>query len=201
MKFVAILTATVAVAAPAFAVPADKPKDKGKDAPVVLTLSADKEKYKPGDTVVFELTVNNNTDKPLTLNVEPAKFLNNGLHALLTGEMLRRVEAKKGEPALHAPGTVSFGGIEPGVLVKEKEITIEAKGKKSFAFVAVIDSANPVRLLFDDPNSPGLKTFGRRLSRSAYVFPLAEGRNTFRFVLERGGTSAASNDVTIELAK
>lgn len=197
----ALVLLALAAAAGAETRPAqDKDKTPPKS-PLALKLSVDKGRFAPGELVTFALSITNVSDKALTLDTRPGKHLNNGLDALRTGEFLRRVEGEGGKARLHPPALVSFAGIEPAVMVEKKaEPQLEPAQTVQLLFVAKLDApkAGELRLLFDDPNSPGLKRFKDRLSRNAWSFPIADGKLTLRFVYDRGGIVAASNDVTFE---
>jgi hypothetical protein len=199
---VALLGTTLGLSSaldPAAAGEKSRDGDKRKS-PVTFKLSVAKARVRPGDLVHFTLEVRN-ADRPIQLDLKPAKFLNNGLNALVNGELLWRVEGKGSKGKLREPELTSYGGIEPGVVVRDVTVSLKPREVREFSFAAVLErhTDGTLRLLFDDPNSPGLKTFGKRLSRSAWWFPARDGTLTLRLVYDRGGIAASSNDVTLQI--
>jgi RNA polymerase sigma factor (sigma-70 family) len=175
--------------------------------PAALKLTANKTSLQTGELVVFTLAVTNNTDRPLRLDTKPKAELNNGQHVLSTGELLRAVEVKDGKEQLRGPEVAILPASGPGILpamrTLEKEQVIGAGATKEFRLAARVEEYRPGqwRLLFDDPESPGLKQFGPSLSRSAYFFRAPEGKITFRCLYNRGGLSVSSGDLTLQIGQ
>jgi hypothetical protein len=170
--------------------------------PLALELSAKKATFNVGDRVAFTVTVRNNSGKPIKLDAKPARFLNNGYNALANGELLRRVAVEDGKAKTHNPDLTSFGGIEPAVIVRAGVLSLKTGEARKVTFGAKVvrDKEGKLRLLFDDPESPGLKRFGTRLSRSAWGFPVTGGKLTLRLIYDRGAVRASSNAVTLKFA-
>jgi hypothetical protein len=190
----AALVAALSLAPDLLAAPAPAGKE-----PLAFELSVQKGSHGVGDRVAFTLTVRNNSGKPLKLDVKPARRLNNGYNALANGELLRRVVIADGKKRACKPDLTSFAGILPGVMVRGVELSLKPGEVHKVAFGAKVvrDREGKVCLLFDDPESPGLKRFGARLCRSAWGFPLTGDKLTLRLVYDRGGVNASSNDLRV----
>lgn len=168
------------------------------DSKIALKLAVKMAVWKAGDLIQFELNVTNKTNQALSLDTKPGKFTNTGLDAIASGELFRRVEKLEGKDKLHPPALFNFGGIQPAIVVKEKPLALEPQATRGITIVARVHNDNgKLLLLFDPPDSPGLKTFGANLSRSAYSFPVTDSKLTVRFVYDCGGITAVSNDVAL----
>jgi hypothetical protein len=166
-------------------------------------LSADRARAQAGDLIVFTLAVTNNTDRPLQLDAKPAQDLNNGQHALANGELLRAVEARDGKERLREPELFSVPGILPPVSASGVEQVLAPGATREFRLAARVEGPGPrgMHLVFDDPESPGLKRYGPGLYRRLYFFQAEEGKISLRCVYDRGGLSVSSNDLVLQLGK